>query len=209
MKIIDGEKYYKISEIIEKTKMNKSTIHYYKGLGLIPEPLVMNKNMIYYKEITINCLNLIKYLNENEKYQIEHIKKIFDKYEIDFSNKSDLILKTIEIINNGVYEYIFNIENENIDRLIELNILNKKEKYTYKEIEIINIYKELKKYDIKDKLICAYIEQGLILAKLEKEIVNEVLSDVENITEILIFDILTKLKGFILNKQILKIFNGE
>lgn len=209
MKIIDGEKYYKISEIIEKTKMNKSTIHYYKGLGLIPEPLVMNKNMIYYKEITINCLNLIKYLNENEKYQIEHIKKIFDKYEIDFNIKSDLILKTIEIINNGVYEYMFNINDNDIDKLIELNILNKKEKYTYKEIEIINIYKELKKYDIKDKLICAYIEQGLILAKLEKEIVNEVLSDVENIPEILIFDILTKLKGFVLNKQILKTFKVE
>lgn len=205
----DNIEYYKISEIVEKTNIKKSTIHYYKELGLIPEPLVMNKNMIYYKEITISCLNLIKYLNENENLLINDIKVLFEEYQINFDNKSDLILKTIEIINNGLIKNNNIISNESLKELIDFKILTKKENYTKKEIDIINIFSELKKYDIDNKLINSYIEQGLILAKLEKQIADEVLEKSGNIPEILVFNILTKLKGFVLNKQILKIFKGE
>lgn len=210
MKIIDNVKYYKISEIVEETKINKSTIHYYKDLGLIPNPLVINKNMIYYKEITISCLNLIKYLNENLKYSMETIKILFSKYEINFDNKAELILKIIEMINNDCFgENTMNKEDEDYLNLINLNLLEKKEIYSNKEFEILKIYKELKKYDINDKLIKSYIEQGLILSKIEKEITDEVFNSIGNIPEILVLDILTKLKGFILNKQILNIFKGE
>lgn len=210
MKEIDNINYYKISEIVKETKINKSTIHYYKDLGLIPNPLVINKNMVYYKEITISCLNLIKYLNENLKYSMETIKVLFNKYEINFDNKTELILKIIEMINNDCFgENIINKEDEDYLTLINLNLLEKKEFYSNKEFEILKVYKELKKYDVKDKLIKSYIEQGLILSKIEKEITNEVFNNVGNIPEILILDILTKLKGFVLNKQILNIFKGE
>lgn len=210
MKIIDNVKYYKISEIVEETKINKSTIHYYKDLGLIPNPLVINKNMIYYKEITISCFNLIKYLNENLKYSMETIKILFSKYEINFDNKAELILKIIEMINNDCFgNNKINQEDEDYLNLINLNLLEKKEVYSNREFEILKVYKELKKYDINDKLIKSYIEQGLILSKIEKEITDEVFNSIGNIPEILVLDILTKLKGFILNKQILNIFKGE
>lgn len=208
MKIIDNVKYYKISEIVEETKINKSTIHYYKDLGLIPNPLVINKNMIYYKEITINCLNLIRYLKENMGYSIETISNLFKEYKINFENKNELILSVIEMINDDIEKIEIEKTND-LKECIELTLLKDKKRYNTKEIEILNIYKELKKYDINNRLIKAYIEQGIILSKIEKEISDEVLNNTGNIPEILILDILTKLKTFVLNKQILKTFKGE
>ena len=102
MKIIEEKNYYKMSELVELTNLGNHTISFYDKKGLIPNSVSTSINMKYYPEITVTVLNLIVYFKENLNFSIDYIKELFDYYNVDFENRSELILQSIEMISSEI-----------------------------------------------------------------------------------------------------------
>ena len=203
MKIIEEKNYYKMSELVELTNLNNHTISFYDKKGLIPNSVSTSINMKYYPEITVTVLNLIVYFKENLNFSIDYIKELFDYYNVDFENKSELILQSIEMISSEIKNPISKekLINKNLQEAINIGLLENKEIYFKTEIEILEIFNELFKYDISLELIEEYINTSKKLAILEKELSQKVFDKTGTIPEILVLNILNSLKPYIFNKQ--------
>lgn len=203
MKIIEEKNYYKMSELVELTNLSNHTISFYDKKGLIPNSVSTSINMKYYPEITVTVLNLIVYFKENLNFSIDYIKELFDYYNVDFENKSELILQSIEMISSEIKNPISKekLINKNLQEAINIGLLEDKEIYFKTEIEILEIFDELLKYDISLELVEEYINTSKKLAVLEKELSQKVFDKTGSIPEILVLNILNSLKPYIFNKQ--------
>ncbi|MDD2895682.1 MAG: MerR family transcriptional regulator [Aliarcobacter sp.] len=203
MKIIEEKNYYKMSELVELTNLNNHTISFYDKKGLIPNSVSTSINMKYYPEITVTVLNLIVYFKENLNFSIDYIKELFDYYNVDFENRSELVIQSIEMISSEIKNPILKekLINKNLQEAINIGLLEDKEIYFKTEIEILDIFDELLKYDISLELVEEYINTSKKLALLEKELSQKVFDKTGTIPEILVLNILNSLKPYIFNKQ--------
>ncbi|MDD2888850.1 MAG: MerR family transcriptional regulator [Aliarcobacter sp.] len=203
MKIIEEKNYYKMSELVELTNLSNHTISFYDKKGLIPNSVSTSVNMKYYPEITVTVLNLIVYFKENLNFSIDYIKELFDYYNVDFENRSELILQSIEMISSEIKNPISKekLINKNLQEAINIGLLEDKEIYFKTETEILDIFDELLKYDISLELVEEYINTSKKLALLEKELSQKVFDKTGTIPEILVLNILNSLKPYIFNKQ--------
>lgn len=203
MKIIENKNYYKMSQLVELTNLSNHTISFYDKKGLLPNTLSTSKNMKYYPEITITVLNLIKYFKDNLNFSIDYIKELFDYYQINFDDRSDLILQSIQMLSSEIKNPILkkDLINQNIDEAIKLDLLDDKEVYFKTEIEVLNTFNELRKYDISTELISEYVNTSKKLALLEKELTSKVLEKNGFLPEVLVLDILNSFKPYIFNRH--------
>lgn len=211
MRIIEDKTYYKMSKLVELSNLNNHTISFYDKKGLLPNTVSTSKNMKYYPEITITVLNLIKYFKDNLNFSIDYIKELFDYYQINFENRSDLILQSIQMLSNEIKNPILkkDLLNKNIDEAIKLDLLDDKEVYFKIEIEVLDTFNELKKYDVSTELISQYVKTSKNLALLEKELTNKVLEKNGFLPEVLVLDILNKFKPYIFNRHTILEFKKE
>jgi DNA-binding transcriptional MerR regulator len=203
MKIIEEKNYYKMSELVELTNLSNHTISFYDKKGLIPNSVSTSINMKYYPEITVTVLNLIVYFKENLNFSIDYIKELFDYYNVDFENRSELVMQSIEMISSEIKNPISKekLINKSLQEAINIGLLEDKEIYFKTEIEILEIFDELLKYDISLELVEEYINTSKKLALLEKELSQKVFDKTGTIPEILVLNILNSLKPYIFNKQ--------
>ncbi|MCT7639391.1 MerR family transcriptional regulator [Aliarcobacter butzleri] len=211
MRIIEDKTYYKMSKLVELSNLNNHTISFYDKKGLLPNTVSTSKNMKYYPEITITVLNLIKYFKDNLNFSIDYIKELFDYYQINFENRSDLILQSIQMLSNEIKNPILkkDLLNKNIDEAIKLDLLDDKEVYFKTEIEVLDTFNELKKYDVSTELISQYVKTSKNLALLEKELTNKILQKNGFLPEVLVLDILNKFKPYIFNRHTILEFRKE
>jgi len=211
MKVIEKEKYYKMSELVEISGLNNHTILFYNKKGLLPNTISTSKNMNYYPQITITVLNIIKYFKDNLNFSIDYIKELFDYYQINFENKANLVLQSIQMLSMQIKNPVQkkDLIDQNIAEAIKLDLLDDKEIYFKTEIEVLKIFNELKKYDISINLISEYVKMGKKLASLEKELANKVLEKTGVLPEILVLDILNSFKPYIFNRHTIIEFQKE
>ena len=211
MKLIKDEKYYKMSELVELTNLSNFTISFYDKKALLPNTISTSKNMKYYPEITITVLNLIKYFKENLNFSIDYIKELFDFYNINFQDRADLILQSIEMISSEIKNPISkkDLEIYCVNEAIELDLLDDKEIYFKTEIEVLKTFNELKKYDISTQLISEYVKTSKKLASMEKELCDKVMEKIGILPEILVLDILNSFKPYIFNRHTILEFKKE
>jgi DNA-binding transcriptional MerR regulator len=203
LKIIDEKNYYKMSELVELTNLSNHTISFYDKKGLIPNSVSTSINMKYYPEITITVLNLIKYFKENLNFSLDYIKELFDFYNVNFQDRRDLILQSIQMISSEIKNPIpkKDLEIFYIKEAIELDLLDDKEMYFKTELEVLKTFIELKKYKISTELIGEYVKTSKKLAVLEKELSKKVLEKIGELPEILVLDILNSFKPYIFNRH--------
>ena len=209
MKIIENEKYYKMSELVEITNLSNHTILFYSKKGLLPNTKDTSKNMKYYPEITITVLNLIKYFKDNLNFSIDYIKELFDYYHVDFKVRADLILQSIQMMSSQIKNPIPKKDLENLNEAIKIGLLKDKELYFKTEVEVLNTFNELKKYEISSELISEYINNAKRLASIEKELADKVLEKTGVIPEILVLNILNVFKPYIFNYHTIEEFKKE
>lgn len=211
MKIIEDEKYYKMSELVEQTNLSNHTISFYAKKGLLPNTLSTSKNMKYYPQITITVLNLIKYFKDHLSFSIDYIKELFDYYNINFNNRADLILQSIEMISNEIKNPVLkkDINQEVLKEAISLELVEEKDVYFKTEVKVLNTYGELRAYDIASELIKEYISTSKKLALLERQLSTKVLEDTGFLPEVLVLDILNTFKPYIFNKYTIEEFKKE
>ncbi|WP_321312667.1 MerR family transcriptional regulator [Halarcobacter sp.] len=208
MKIIDDKTYYKMSELVEQTKLSNHTISFYSKKGLLPNTLSTSKNMKYYPQITITVLNMIKYFKENLNFSIDYIKELFDYYQIDFNDRAELILQSIQMLSSEIRNPISkkDLDKELVNEAIKLDLIDDKEIYFKTEIEVLNVYAELRSYEIATELINEYVITSKKLAKLERQLSKKVLEKTGYLPEILVLNILNSFKPYIFNRQTIEEF---
>ena len=211
MKVIDNKSYYKMSELVELTSLSNHTISFYHKKGLLPNSLSTSKNMKYYPEITITVLNMIKYFKDNLSFSIDYIKELFDYYNINFNDRADLILQSIQMISSEIKNPVSkkDLEKFSLEEAIALDLVDKKDIYFKTEVEVIKTFNELKKYDISSQLINEYVITSKKLALLERELSSKVLEKTGFLPEILVLDILNSFKPYIFNRSTIEEFKKD
>ena len=211
MKKIDDNYYYKMSELVELSNLSNHTISFYDKKGLLPNTLSTSKNMKYYPEITITVLNLIIYFKDKLNFSIDYIKELFDYYKINFDDRSDLILQSIQMISSEIKNPIDkeSLKYLNLQKAIELDLLEDKKIYFKTEVEVLITFNELLKYDISTQLIEEYVKTSKKLASLEKELTSKVIEKTGILPEVLILDILNTFKPYIFNHHTIEEFKKD
>ncbi len=169
----------KMSELVEKSGVSKSTILFYLKEGLLPEPEKPKPNVHLYDPKTLKILDFIKYFQENLGYSIAQIKAILADNRIDFNSDSDLIL-----------EYLSAMENAQARE------------------EAHAVRREAEQLGIDPELFKAYEACAKEIAKLEYEAGAKLLTsqhnNENNRLQKTLFDILLKLKPYIFNQATLE-----
>ncbi len=203
MKIIDEKPYYKMSELVEETNLSNHTISFYSKKGLLPNTVYTSKNMKYYPEITVSVLNMIKYFKDNLSFSIDYIKELFDYYNINFNDRSELILQSIEMLSSEIKNPISkkDLNKQIIKEAIALDLLDDKDIYFKTEIEVLKVYEELRGYEIASDLINEYVKTSKKLALLERQLSTKVLEKTGFLPEVLVLNILNSFKPYIFNRH--------
>ena len=183
MKVIEDKNYYKMSELVEATDLSNH----------------------------ITVLNLIKYFKENLNFSIDYIKELFDYYNINFEDRADLIIQSIQIISNEIKNPISknDLEDCYLQEAIELDLVDDKEIYFKTEVEVLKTFSQLRKYKISTKLIKEYVSTSKKLASLERELSDKVLEETGFLPEILVLDILNSFKPYIFNRHTIEEFKKD
>jgi DNA-binding transcriptional MerR regulator len=211
MKIIENKNYYKMSELVELTQLSNHTISFYFKKGLLPNTLNTSKNMKYYPEITIAVLNMIKYFKDNLSFSIDYIKELFDYYNINFDDRAELILQSIQMVSSEIKNPISkkDLNPEVLNEAISLELLDEKDIYFKTEVEVLRVYEELRAYEVSAELISEYVSTSKKLALLERQVSAKVLEKNGYLPEILVLNILNSFKPYIFNKSTIEEFKKE
>jgi len=211
MKIIDEKNYYKMSELVEKTGLSNHTISFYHKKGLLPNTVSTSKNMKYYPEITITVLNMIKYFKDNLKFSIDYIKELFDYYKIDFDDRAELILQSIQMISSEIKNPILkkDLDKKLLEQAIKLDLVDDREIYFKTEVEVLKVFDELRVYDISSTLIEEYVKTSKKLALLERELSTKVIEKNGYLPEVLVLNILNSFKPYIFNRHTIEEFKKD
>jgi len=211
MKIINGKNYYKMSELVEDTALSNYTISFYHKKGLLPSTVNTSKNMKYYPEITITVLNMIKYFKDNLSFSIDYIKELFDYYKIDFDDRSELILQSIQMISSEIKNPVCkkDLDKKLLDEAIRLDLVDDREIYFKTEVEVLKVYEELRAYEISSILIEEYVKTSKKLALLERELSTKVIEKNGYLPEVLVLDILNSFKPYIFNRHTIEEFKKD
>lgn len=65
---------FAVSELSDKTGVSIQSIHHYRRLGLLPEPLAAARNRFYYDQRHVDALHVIRFLRETENLPLATIR---------------------------------------------------------------------------------------------------------------------------------------
>ena len=83
----------KISELVQRTRVSKETVHYYIREGLLPKPRKRGKNIADYEDSHVEAIRLIKELQDRYFLPLAVIKNILKRQRKSSEGKSLLSLR--------------------------------------------------------------------------------------------------------------------
>ncbi len=169
----------KMSDLVTRSGISKSTILYYIKEGLLPPPRKPKPNVHFYDEKTLRILEFIKYFQEHLGYSIAQIKEILKDNRIDFESDSGIVLGYLSAMQNRE-----------------------------REQEAAAIYGAAQEAGVDMQLIEAYERCARQLAAYEYEMGAKLLKNAtdnrNNRLQKVIFDIILTLKPYIFNRATLE-----
>lgn len=214
---------YKISEVVEKTNVPKSTILYYIKEGLLPEAHKIKSNVHKYSNDHIELIKYIKYMQEQMGSSIDEIKSALEKKNDSFSSSYTMIeplMNTLsgESINLQHYtkeEFIehFDVDRVLLDQLLIDNILMPihEDSYTQKEVSIVNLVEDFMDVGVDYDILKEYVKHAQIISKLEQKMQKDLcdVKDDENFSTLwkMMFETLFNTKEYIFNRSTYKVLH--
>lgn len=211
---------YKISELVAKTNVPKSTILYYIKEGLLPQANKIKSNVHRYSDEHVEQITYINYMKEHFGSTNEQLKQILQNKNRSFSTSSSMIsplMNTLSAIPTDDEHYTkeafietFDVERELLETLLKDEILNPltPDDYTEKEASIIQLVKYYQEVGISYEILKQYVFHAKSLSLLEQQIQTK-LCDVrndENFSTLwkILFETLFNAKAYIFNRQTYK-----
>jgi len=213
-----------MSELVEETKVPKSTILYYIKEGLLPNAVKIKSNVHKYNDEHLELIKYIKYMKEEMGSSNEQIKQALQTKNNSFSSSYTMLaplMNTLSGENVHCKHYTkkeflehFEINTILLEKLLSDGILApiSEDNYTDKEASIINLIDNCTEVGIDYKLIRAYVKHAQSLASLELEMQQQLcsLKSKENFSTLwkIVFDTLFNTKEYIFNRATYKVFYG-
>ncbi len=131
-----------IGQLAKKIDINRSTIHYYVKMRLLPKPKKINRNMAYYPPESIERLLLIKNLQEKRFLPLNVVKRILTDSGIEGIKYIDqAVLGTFVV--GKTYERdrilkMYPIGKKTIAELVNMGILPRTDRFSEDDVKIIS-----------------------------------------------------------------------
>lgn len=211
---------YKISEVVTKTDVPKSTILYYIKEGLLPEAKKIKSNVHKYSNEHIELLKYIKYMQETMGSSIDEIKSALEKKNDSFSGSYTMLAPLMNTLSGETsytkqytesefLEY-FDIEKQLFDTLLKDEILIPlhNNTFTEKEASIIVLVENFIEVGVDYSILKEYVKHGRILAELEQKMQKSLcqVKSEKNFSMLwkIMFETLFRTKEYILNRSTYK-----
>ncbi len=211
---------YKISEVVTKTDVPKSTILYYIKEGLLPEAKKIKANVHKYSEEHIELLKYIKYMQETMGSSIDEIKSVLERKNDSFSSSYTMLaplMNTLSGKSSHIKQYTksdfieyFDIDINILEMLLKDGILIPldKDTFTQKEASIIVLVEDFIEVGVDYDILKEYVKHGKILAELEQKMQKSLclVKQEKNFSTLwkIMFETLFKTKEYILNRSTYK-----
>ncbi len=213
---------YKISELVSKTSVPKSTILYYIREGILPEANKIKSNVHRYNDEHVELIRYIAYMKENFGTGNEQLKNILQNKNQSFSTSLSMItplMNTLSAIPSGTEHYTkegfilrFNVDKELLETLLADEILMpiSDDDFTEKEASILKLVGYFHEVGIEYEILKLYVFHAKALSLLEHQMQTK-LCDVrndENFSTLwkIVFETLFNAKEYIFNRQTYKAF---
>jgi len=213
---------YKISELVAKTDVPKSTILYYIKEGLLPHAHKIKSNVHRYSNEHIELIGYITYMKEHFGTSNEQLKDILQNKNQSFSTSSSMItplMNTLSAISIESEHYTkeefiaaFNVDKELLERLLNDEILMpiNDDDFTEKEASIMKLVGYFNEVGIEYEILKLYVFHAKALSLLEHRMQIQ-LCDVRNDENFptlwkIVFETLFNAKEYIFNRQTYKAY---
>ena len=207
---------YKISELVAKTDVPKSTILYYIKEGLLPEAKKIKANVHKYSDEHLELIKYIKYMKEEMGSTNEQIKQALKQKNNSFSGSYTMLaplMNTLSSIDSQDKHYTkkefleyFEIDEKLLEQLLCDSILLplSDNDFTNKEASIVNLIENFKEVGIEYHIIKEYVKHAQALSKLEVFMQQQLcgVKKDENFSQLwkIMFETLFNAKEYIFNR---------
>ena len=212
---------YKISELVAKTHVPKSTILYYIREGLLPEAKKIKSNVHRYSDKHLELIQYIKYMKEEIGSTNEQIKFALQHQDQSFSSSATMLqplMNTLSSIPSEAQHFTKQqfIEHFDVDPVLLEELLNdgillpvNSDDYTDREASIIKLVTNFKEVGIDHSILKAYAYHAKALSELEYQMQTQ-LCDVrndENFSKLwkIMFESLFNAKTYLFNRNTYKV----
>ncbi len=211
---------YKISEVVAKTNVPKSTILYYIKEGLLPEAKKVKPNVHKYSNEHIELIKYIKYMQESMGSSIEEIKQALKKKNDSFSGSYTMLAPLMNTLSgdSGLEHYTkeefietFDIDEALLQKLIndEIVLPINENDFTKKDASLVTLVERFLEVGVEYKILTAYVHHAKELSRLEKEMQESLCSvkNEQNFTTLwkIMFETLFTAKEYIFNRFTYKV----
>lgn len=212
---------YKISEVVARTNVPKSTILYYIREGLLPEAKKLKSNVHRYSDEHIELIRYIKYMQEEIGSTNEQIKFALQNKNQSLSSSFSMIeplMNTLASIPSGVIHYTkkqflkhFDIDSKLFEQLLDDGVLApiNDDDFTEKEVSIINLVLSFNEVGVDYSIIKAYVEHAKALSELESKMQMQLCSvrSDQNFSMLwkIMFETLFNAKEYLFNRYTYKV----
>ena len=182
---------YKISELVAKTNVPKSTILYYIREGLLPEAHKIKSNVHRYSDEHIELIRYIKYMKEEIGSSNEQIKFALQNQNQSLSSSATMLQPLMNTLSGipadarhfSKEEFIehYQIDPTLLDSLLKEGILMpiNDDDYTQSEANMIKLVSHFKEVGLDPAILKAYVHHARALSELELQMQTQ-LCDVRN-----------------------------
>jgi DNA-binding transcriptional MerR regulator len=208
---------YKISELVAKTNVPKSTILYYIREGLLPEAKKIKSNVHRYSDEHIELIHYIKYMKEEIGSTNEQIKFALQNQNQSFSSSATMLqplMNTLSGIPTDAQHFTKNefVEHFEVDAVLLETLLKdgvlmpvQEDDYTEREASLIKLVTYFKEVGIDYSILKAYAHHARALSELEYQMQTQ-LCDVRNEKNFsllwkIMFESLFNAKNYLFNRN--------
>ncbi|MDP2078094.1 MAG: MerR family transcriptional regulator [Sulfuricurvum sp.] len=212
---------YKMSEMVARTNVPKSTILYYIREGLLPEAKKLKSNVHRYGDEHIELIGYIKYMQEEIGSTNEQIKFALQNKNQSLSSSFSMIeplMNTLSSIPIGAVHHTkeqflkyYNIDSKFLEQLLNDGILVPihDEDFTEKEASIVKLVLSFNAVGVDYAMIKSYVEHAKALSELESKMQIQLCSvrNDENFSMLwkIMFESLFNAKEYLFNRYTYKV----
>ncbi|MFT7880496.1 MAG: MerR family transcriptional regulator [Sulfurimonas sp.] len=213
---------YKISELVSKSGVPKSTILYYIKEGLLPEAKKLKPNVHRYSDQHLELLHYIEYMKVHLGSSNEQLKDILQFKDQSFSTSSGMIvplMNTLSAVPSDAKYYTkaefiehFGVEERLLEQLIKDEIIlpTAPNEFTEKEASIMKLIGYFQEVGIEYEILKMYVFHAKALSLLEHQMQSKLCDrrNDKNFSTLwkIVFETLFNAKTYIFNRQTYKAY---
>lgn len=170
---------YKISEVVERCGVPKSTILYYIKEGLLPEARKIKPNVHRYNDEHVELIHYIKYMQSEFGASTHQIRAILQERNRSFAGSSSMLaplMQTLADIDDDAvhYDRASFVEKHDLDAALLQTLIDdgivqplKADDFTHKELSVYRLVEQFLSVGADYTILKTYVHHARELGKLE------------------------------------------